>query len=113
MRKLLLKMSLIFLTEVINSCAYDLKKANPEFFDPDRGYARVYGFRDVQNPQCGEPKYEPYYTEKNIPIQEMRGHVCFSTEQAQEMLRYYNEWQRRHEKCPEIYREDVLFEKVQ
>ena len=89
-------MSLIFCA----SCQYNVKHAHPEFIDADRGYARVYNFVDAKNPQCGEPKYVPEYSGKNIPISEMSGHVCLKTSEAQEIIRYYNEYIKKNANCP-------------
>lgn len=111
MNKRLLMTRLIFLTVVgsflITGCGYDIHKAHPEFLDPARGYARIYDAIDIPDAKCGEPKYKFEYSRKNIPISEMSGHICLPTDQAQEIIRVYNEQARKNANCPATINEVI------
>ena len=100
MKTLWLKTKILCLTAVVTSCNYNVKHATPEFLDPSKGYARIYAARSVTPIKCGDPAYEFYYTGENIAIAQMTGHICLAPEQAQEILRYYNEWLRKDHGCP-------------
>lgn len=84
----------------------------PEFIDPTRGYSRIYVEQDVKAPACGEPKYEFIDSKKTIPIDQMAGHVCLPTAQAQEIIRYYNQWQKSNAKCPNIIDEQLFLDEI-
>lgn len=112
-RSCLLLIMAIVLTFLLFGCAFPIKDVTPEFLDPERGHARIWAARDVDNPVCGEPKYEFYYTEKNQPISEMAGYVCVPYKQAQEMIRYYNEDQRKNAKCPNVIDEKQVSDEIQ
>ena len=101
MKKLLLLMSPIFLTAVVSGCGFDIFKSTPTFLDPVRGYGRVYKARPIPNVKCGDPDYEFYYSQSNVPIADMSAYVCVPVDQAQAMLRSYNEWYRENQNCDE------------
>lgn len=102
---------LMVVATVLSNCAYKLTKATPEIIDVSRGYARIYNFKNIQNPQCGDPLYEAVYSGKNIDLKDMSGHICIPTNQAQEMLRYYNEYEKKNKSCHHAIPEESL-EKV-
>ncbi len=94
-------MKFLFLMVVVslNACAFDMTKMHPSFIDAPKSYARVYNARIVQNPACGEPKYEFYYSGTNKPIQDMTGYICLPPDEAQYALRSFNEWNKKNSHC--------------
>lgn len=101
MKKNLLRVSLIFLTLVVASCGFDVTKITPEFLDTKRGYSRKYEFVKTEVKECGDPGFEARDTGIRVPISEMNGHVCFPTDQAQDMYAHYLKYLRDKQKCPD------------
>lgn len=87
------------LSLLMASCNYDIKHNTPEVLDTVRKHARIYKAIEIANPKCGDPKFEFVYSGENIDIDKMNGHICFPTEQAEEMRRYYVEYLRRQDNC--------------
>ena len=87
------------------SCTFPVKDLTPEVVDYEHNYARVYHVKNVTPVQCGDPDYEDFHIkDDNIELSKMSGHVCFPTDQAQEMIRYYNEYLRRKADCQNLQR---------
>ena len=98
MKKNLLRASLIFLTAVVASCSFDITKIHPHFLDVPKGYSRVYEAKKVTAQQCGDPEYEFVFSGVKKPISEMSGYACLPIEEVQELLKQYDEYNRK--KCP-------------
>ena len=62
------------------------------FLDTKRGYARIYQAKKIEPASCGAPDYEYFYTNKTIPISEMNGYICLPVDQAQDVLKHYDEF---------------------
>ena len=84
---------------VISGCSYDITKTHPHFLDPARGYARIYNAKHIDNPECGKPDYEFVNSGKTKPIAEMSGFICLPTDEAQNIIKYYNEWKKKNSNC--------------
>ena len=99
MKKNLLRASLIFLTVAVNaSCSFDITKIHPHFLDVPKGYSRVYEAKKITAQQCGDPEYEFVFSGVKKPISEMSGYACLPVEEVQELLKQYDEYNRK--KCP-------------
>lgn len=87
----------------LSGCGFDIKKVTPTFLDVKRGYGRVYKAETVEPQQCGDPNY--FYSDTGIrtPIDQMNGYVCVPLDQAQEMLKHYDEYLYRKAKCPSVH----------
>ena len=99
---ILLLLKLTLLTAVVASCNYNITKTTPTFLDTKRGYGRVYAAKKITPAQCGDPDYLYEDTKKRIPIDDMNGYVCLPVDQAQDILKHYDEYIYRQSKCPQI-----------
>ncbi len=101
----LLKVSLICSTAVavasLSSCGYDITKSTPTFLDTKRGHGRVYAAKKITPESCGSPDYLYFDTKKRIPIEDMNGYVCLPVDQAQDILKHYDEYIYRKANCPQ------------
>ena len=94
------KLIILILTLVaVVSCGFDITKVTPEFLDTKRGYARKYEFYKVKAEQCGDPDFATRDTGVRVPISEMNGHICFPTNQAQDMYAHYLKYLRDKQNC--------------
>ncbi len=93
----LLKVKLIFLTLAVTSCGFDITRIHPHFLDTKRGYARVYEAINIKPANCGDPSYRFVDSGKRKPLDEMNGYIAIPVNEAQEILKYYNEQNKK--KC--------------
>lgn len=91
----------VALAASLSGCGFDITKVTPTFLDTKRGYGRVYKAEIVKPEKCGDPNYFYSYTGNNIPLDKMNGYVCVPADQAQEMLKYYDEYLYRKANCPQ------------
>lgn len=97
MKKNLSIASLLFLTVVVSSCSFDIKKIHPHFLDVPKGYARIYEAKKIEASNCGDPEYKFVYTGEKKSIDEMNGYACLPVEEVQYLLKHYDEYNRK--KC--------------